>query len=631
MDWVFAGLTSGHDWRLVALSGIMCLLASLLAVGLFHRARTSRVRENSTSELEAKLRERNIRLDAALNNMTQGLCMFDASERVVVLNRRFLEMYKLSPEVIRPGCTLIELLRHRKSVGLLEIDPEQFRASIKRDLATGRSTHLTHQTRDNRFILAHNQPMPGGGWVTTHEDVTDQRHAEGEIREQTLKLDAALNNMSQGLCMFDAHGRVLLCNQRYLEIYRFTAEDVTPGRPLSELIELRKARGLMSDDPKKYIDALKTTLGEGKPISFEVELTDGRGIRIENSPMADGRWVSTHEDITEQRRAERQVREQKLQLDTALDNMSQGLCMLDGQARLMLCNQRYLQMYGMSPDDVWTGMTLIELLEKRRAMGTFGRDPNEYLANLRVALAAGQTVTFTMDLPGGRIVSIFNAPMPDGRWVSCHEDITEQRRAELQLRERKMQLDAALDNMTQALCLFDAEGRIVLFNSHYSELMGFSPAFLKGLTFLELLKHRKASGDFTDDPERFNAAVLSAAREGHTITKIVERGSGRIHRIVVQPMPTGGWVSTLEDITEQRRAEVLLREQKLQLDAALDNMSQGLCMFDAEGRIVLFNPSYSHIIGLAPDSCGGLRSASFSSIARRKASLPAIQRHTAPK
>ncbi len=197
----FSDLMGAQDWTLVVLAGGACLAACAAALGLFRRGRKS---PSATADSDAKLRERNICLDAALNNMTQGLCMFDASERVVVLNRRFLEMYKLSPQVVRPGCTLMELLQHRREVGLLETDPDQFYADLMRDLATGRSTHLTHLTRDNRFILAHNQPMPGGGWVTTHEDITEQRKAEEEVREQKLKLDAALNNMSQGLCMYDA-------------------------------------------------------------------------------------------------------------------------------------------------------------------------------------------------------------------------------------------------------------------------------------------------------------------------------------------------------------------------------------------------------------------------------------------
>ncbi len=66
--------------------------------------------------------------------------------------------------------------------------------------------------------------MPGGGWVTTHEDVTERRHAEEQVREQKLQMDAALNNISQGLVMFDADTRLVLCNRRYLELYRLSAE-----------------------------------------------------------------------------------------------------------------------------------------------------------------------------------------------------------------------------------------------------------------------------------------------------------------------------------------------------------------------------------------------------------------------
>ena len=94
---------------------------------------------------------------------------------------------------------------------------------------------------------------------------------------------------------------------------------------------------------------MKKALVERKPVDFVVELNDGRVIDVANRPMSDGRWVSTHEDVTEQRHAEARLHEQKLQLDTALNNMSQGLCMFDADARLMFCNQRYLQMYGMSP------------------------------------------------------------------------------------------------------------------------------------------------------------------------------------------------------------------------------------------------------------------------------------------
>ena len=75
-------------------------------------------------------------------------------------------------------------------------------------------------------------------------------------------------------------------------------------------------------------------------------------IAIANRPMPDGRWVSTHDDITVQQNSEKALRDQKMQLDAALNNMSQGLCMFDGEARLIVCNHRYLQMSGLSVSDL---------------------------------------------------------------------------------------------------------------------------------------------------------------------------------------------------------------------------------------------------------------------------------------
>ncbi len=97
----------------------------------------ARARHELIAESKEQLREQNIRLDAALNNMSQGLCMFNADEEIVVFNRRFLEMYKLSPQVVKPGCKLRELIQHRKEVGLLDADPEEYYRGIIDDIRAG--------------------------------------------------------------------------------------------------------------------------------------------------------------------------------------------------------------------------------------------------------------------------------------------------------------------------------------------------------------------------------------------------------------------------------------------------------------------------------------------------------------
>jgi diguanylate cyclase (GGDEF)-like protein len=133
------------------------------------------------------------------------------------------------------------------------------------------------------------------------------RERETELQAQNLRFDAAINNMSQALLMFDASRRLVICNDRYLKMYGLSPEVVKPGCGLRELLDHRKATGTFSDDPDEYTDHLLGMIAQGKAVSRLVELPDGRTVAVSNHPIADGGWVSTHEDITERRRAELQI------------------------------------------------------------------------------------------------------------------------------------------------------------------------------------------------------------------------------------------------------------------------------------------------------------------------------------
>lgn len=123
----------------------------------------------------AKARTKIRHLTDALNYMSQGLCMFDAAARIVVCNRQYVRMYGLSPEVVKPGCTLRTLMEHRKKTGLLTLDPQQYCQEIVDSIAAGKTSKWVIAASDGRTVHAINEPMPGGGWVSTHEDVTEQR------------------------------------------------------------------------------------------------------------------------------------------------------------------------------------------------------------------------------------------------------------------------------------------------------------------------------------------------------------------------------------------------------------------------------------------------------------------------
>jgi methyl-accepting chemotaxis protein len=123
--------------------------------------------------------------------------------------------------------------------------------------------------------------------------------------------------------------------------------------------------------------------------------------------------------------------EDRMRLTTALNNMSQGLCMWGADGRLILCNERYVQMYGMESRLVQPGTSLREVLLSRIATGSFSGNPDQYIADLLSSILKGKTNT-TVREHNGRFIAIVNRPMGNGGWVATHEDITEQRLAEVQ-------------------------------------------------------------------------------------------------------------------------------------------------------------------------------------------------------
>jgi diguanylate cyclase (GGDEF)-like protein len=120
-------------------------------------------------------------LSVAVNNIPQGLVLYDNSSRVTVCNQRYIEMFGLSPDVAKPGCTMHELISHRKETGSFSGDVAEFCASIRSNVAFGKITHQIVDTADGRAIQIVNQPLEAGGWVATIEDVTERKRSDEKI------------------------------------------------------------------------------------------------------------------------------------------------------------------------------------------------------------------------------------------------------------------------------------------------------------------------------------------------------------------------------------------------------------------------------------------------------------------
>jgi len=171
-----AGALSDWHEQMRFLIGVGAISVLMIAVLLFLVVRRLSLEHRLSSQ---RLTLEKLRLDRAVNNMTQGLLLFDASERLVVCNQRYIEMYGLSPDVIKPGCSFRAVIAHRKARGSFSGDENEYVTSVLSEIA--RKKVIVIETPDGRWIQIVNEPLADGGWVATHEDITERRRAEQRI------------------------------------------------------------------------------------------------------------------------------------------------------------------------------------------------------------------------------------------------------------------------------------------------------------------------------------------------------------------------------------------------------------------------------------------------------------------
>ncbi|MGE3914326.1 MAG: PAS-domain containing protein [Hyphomicrobiaceae bacterium] len=265
------------------------------------------------------------RMMHALDVMADGFALYDAQDRLLVYNRKYVDMKPLIADIIVPGVSFEEMMREAVKRGMYVLNgmsPEAFIALRFRQRRNPTGPYET-QLSDGRWILVNEKRTADGGTVGIRSDITEMKHREFDLLRISQQLhaknrhfDAALNNMIQGLCMFDKEQRLIVANRRYLDMYGFSPDVVKPGILLTDIMKYSVSLGNYTEEEGQRALAERPDPNRlNKRTTIKQHLRDGRVIAVMNEPLPEGGSIATYQDITELETSQRRMHEYTLKLE----------------------------------------------------------------------------------------------------------------------------------------------------------------------------------------------------------------------------------------------------------------------------------------------------------------------------
>ncbi len=620
-----------------------------------------RERQLDTAKAEAAAAHRDVEatreiMQTVLDNMTDGVTLFDKDFRWRFSNRAHIVGRKYPPEFLypgRPGGDMVRYQIERGDLGKVD-DPEALAQELQKRMLAPGGNRYERRTADGRYVEFSYKPLDDGGLLGIYRDITELKEREealaaaketaeaardaaekaraeaaearSEIERTRAIMQTVLDNMNDGVMLFDKDMRWQFTNKQLMEFQRFTPEVAGPGVSAYDILMFQAKRGdfgpvAEGDLEAEVVRRVDIMRGGAR---YDRRTASGRFIEFTFKPLADGSLLAVYRDITELKEREEAAEASRADLErtssllqTVLDNMSDGVMLLDRDLHIRFANQRLMEFQRYTPDIAHEGSSIVDVLRHQAQRGDFGpvHDIDEVVEERLALIREPGGLHYERRAASGKYLEIMFRPLADGSVLAVNRDITELKEREEALAFAKTAAEAArddvertrqimqtvLDNMIGGVMLFDRDFRLQFVNRQVMEFQNYPPDIIKpGIPGEEILRFQVKRGDFgpvkdIEKKVRERVALIRKPGGNRFLRKTLE---GRYVEFNFLPLADGGLLAFGRDVTSLKEREEALASAKEAAEKArddvertrevmqtvLDNMSDGVTLWDKNFR-----------------------------------------------
>jgi PAS domain S-box-containing protein len=410
----------------------------------------------------------------------------------------------------------------------------------------------------------------------------------------------AIEALPHAMLVMDGAERLVLANAALWGEAGADPARFPPGTSLRDILRLFAFRGLLGAGDPAVLAEDALAQDRSQFLLRHQRTADGQRLsEVTSLPLPGGGFAICSVDITALTRAEAAARARAGLLERVLNAQRGGVALFDPDHRLLLHNHAYRRHSGATPEMLAGRPTVREVTESLDRAGEFRSTRGR--AHLREALAADRRKPRIAhrDRADGSIVRFTSTPEPDGGFLLESDDVTDLRRAEDDARRRAAILDGVLEALPHGICVWGPDKRVALFNGAYGRLMDGAPLQV-GDTLEDVIHRRAAAGEYGAGEvdaviARERARDLSRPQERRR-----QRANGTALDIRTAPLPDGGHISVVTDITALWQAEEEASRRAALLEAAMASMRHGLVVFGPDHRVRAYNDLAPRLAGHEP-------------------------------